>query len=98
MTRRGFTVAGICHRRDSNVSCEKVPVMAGEQHPNRPTRNQGYVWASKATNIAAVGVVPPALGYWADRSWGTAPWLLILGGGLGFLMLMLEVQRLSRPR
>jgi len=72
--------------------------MTDPQKTGRSGRDQGYVWASRATNVAAVGVVPPALGYWADQSWGTFPWLLILGGALGFLMLMLEVQRLSRPR
>ncbi|MBI1347878.1 hypothetical protein GC163_16505 [bacterium] len=64
----------------------------------RSGSNQGYVWASRATNIAAVGVVPPALGYWADQSWGTFPWLLIVGGAFGFALLMLEILKLSRPR
>ena len=33
--------------------------------------------------IAAVGVFA-ALGLWADRSFGTSPWLLITGCGIGF--------------
>jgi F0F1-type ATP synthase assembly protein I len=42
-------------------------------------------------------VLPAGLGYWADRSWGTSPWLLIVGGALGFAFLMYEVVKLAKP-
>ncbi len=33
--------------------------------------------------VVSVGVFA-ALGWWADRSFGTSPWLLITGCGIGF--------------
>ena len=33
--------------------------------------------------VAAVGVFA-AIGWWADRKFGTSPWLLLAGCGIGF--------------
>jgi F0F1-type ATP synthase assembly protein I len=36
------------------------------------------------------------LGYWLDRRWGTAPWLVIGGACIGFVTAMLDLFRLAR--
>ena len=39
-----------------------------------------------------------ALGWWLDGRWGTGPWLLITGGGVGFaigLWMMIRTARRS---
>jgi F0F1-type ATP synthase assembly protein I len=63
-----------------------------------PHPAQAYVWASRASALAGQAVVPVLLGYWADSRWGTGPWLLIVGGALGFVLLMFNVIRLSQPK
>jgi F0F1-type ATP synthase assembly protein I len=55
------------------------------------------MWASRVSTLAGQAVVPPVLGYWADSRWGTTPALVIVGGVLGFALLMYEVMRLSQP-
>ncbi|MDZ4684047.1 MAG: AtpZ/AtpI family protein [Planctomycetaceae bacterium] len=63
-----------------------------------PNLAQSYAWASRVSTVAGEGVLPPVLGYWADSRWGTTPWLTIVGGALGFALLMYEVMRLSAPK
>jgi len=63
-----------------------------------PHPAQAYVWASRVSTLAGEAVVPAVLGYWADSHWGTSPWLVIVGGALGFALLMYEVVRLSKPK
>lgn len=58
---------------------------------------QGYVWASRASSIAFTSVIPAALGYWADKSWNTYPWLVIIGAVLGFGLMMKELFALAYP-
>lgn len=65
-----------------------------EKHSGRSSM-QGYVWATRVGQVGTVGVVPPLAGYWLDAQFGTAPWLLVVGGLLGFGLLMLEVVSLS---
>ncbi|MFG0332691.1 MAG: AtpZ/AtpI family protein [Maioricimonas sp. JB049] len=57
----------------------------------------GMYWAARVSSIAMTMAVPPALGFWADRHWGTAPWLVIAGACLGFAVAMLEVFKLASP-
>lgn len=52
-------------------------------------------WASRISNIGFQMAVPPLAGWWADSKWGTAPWLLIVGAGFGFLSGMLAILKLS---
>lgn len=68
---------------------------SGPSHSRQGHSQQGYVWAARASQVAMAAVVPPVLGLWADRSWGTSPWLLCVGAGLGFLLLMMDVIRLT---
>lgn len=66
--------------------------------PGRDRRSSlavGMYWASRISNIGFQMSVPPLLGWWADRSWGTEPWLLIAGALLGFASGMWSVLKLS---
>lgn len=40
--------------------------------------------------------IPPAIGWWADSKFNTAPWLLIVGAVLGFTISMLELVRFAK--
>jgi F0F1-type ATP synthase assembly protein I len=67
-----------------------------------PDRDQnpmarGYVRASRASSIALTAVIPAALGYWADRSWNTYPWLVVTGAVFGFGLMMRELFALVNP-
>ena len=35
------------------------------------------------TSFAASVLLGVGLGYWLDRKWGTSPWLLLVGSGIG---------------
>lgn len=59
---------------------------------------EAYAFASRASSIALQAVVPAGLGYWLDQRWGTAPWLLIVGAGLGLAVMLMELVRLSQPK
>jgi F0F1-type ATP synthase assembly protein I len=53
-------------------------------------------WAARVTTIALEFALPPLLGFWADRSWGTLPWLSVTGAVLGFAVGMTHVLRLAK--
>ncbi|GIX03514.1 MAG: hypothetical protein KatS3mg113_0520 [Planctomycetaceae bacterium] len=59
---------------------------------------QSYHWATMATTIALQAVVPIAVGWWVDRRWGSDPWGIVIGAGLGLLLLLLELSRWNKPR
>jgi ATP synthase protein I len=53
-------------------------------------RDQEHMW-KLASRYSAVGIemavaitVPMLVGVWADKRWGTAPWLLLAGLVIGF--------------
>lgn len=71
-------------------------MMTPSPERNRDTRGQAYVWASRASSIAMGAVIPAALGYWLDRQWGTSPWLVIVGAGLGFASMIQGLLRLTQ--
>ncbi|REJ90464.1 MAG: hypothetical protein DWQ34_17425 [Planctomycetota bacterium] len=57
--------------------------------PLRPDRRSsiavGMMWAARITSLSMEMVVPALAGLWADRQWGTTPWLTIAGMGLGLV-------------
>lgn len=59
---------------------------------------RGYMWATRASSIALTAVVPAGLGYWLDQRWGTTPWLLIVGAGLGLTVMLVDLIKLTQPR
>jgi len=52
-------------------------------------------WASRVTSIAMEMALPPLLGSWLDRRWGTGYTLLIVGGVLGFILGIMHLVRLA---
>lgn len=54
------------------------------------------MWASRISSIGFQFVVPAGFGWWLDRRWGTAPWLLIVGALLGFLTGTLALVQLAK--
>jgi F0F1-type ATP synthase assembly protein I len=48
------------------------------------------------TTIAACEAVGVALGLWADRAWGGAPWWLLIGIALGTVAAVVSVLQLVR--
>lgn len=58
-----------------------VPLSGGE--PDSVVA-QGVRWASRVTTIGLEFALPPALGHWLDRRWGTGAILTIVGVLLGF--------------
>lgn len=53
-------------------------------------------WASRISSISLQMVLPPLVGWWADRQWGTSPWLLIVAAVVGFASGMLAILKLER--
>jgi F0F1-type ATP synthase assembly protein I len=52
-------------------------------------------WASRISNIGFQMALPPLLGWWVDRRWGTEPWLLIVGACVGFGSGMVSILKLA---
>lgn len=71
--------------------------MAPSSDRDRNSLAQSYLWASRASTIAMSAVVPAGLGWYADQQAGTSPWLLIAGAGLGFVLMLRELIRLTTP-
>lgn len=72
--------------------------MSKPPHDRRDSLAQGYVWATRATSIALQAVVPAGFGFFLDRWWGTAPWLLIVGTVIGFASMLSELIAFTKPK
>lgn len=55
-------------------------------------------WASRVTAIGLEFALPPLLGSFCDRRWGTAPWITVLGAFLGFAVGMVHILRIGREK
>ncbi len=62
----------------------------------RSAMARGYVLASRAMSIGLQMVIPVGLGWWADSSWKTAPWLMVVGVVLGFTSALLQLIQLAK--
>lgn len=72
--------------------------MGSSRRDEREALAQAYVLAHQVFSIGLTAAVPAGIGYWCDRRWGTAPWLLIVGTVLGFVCMLSELIGLTRPR
>ena len=61
----------------------------------RESISAAMTWASRVTSIAMEMALPPLLGSWLDRRWGTGYTLLIVGGVLGFVLGIMHLVRLA---
>lgn len=55
-----------------------------------------YKTASKVINLALGCVVPPGIGFYLDRKFGTMPTLSLFGLVLGILSMFLQIRQLVR--
>lgn len=53
-------------------------------------------WAMRITSLALEMVVPTVFGIWADKTWGTGPWLVLAGAGLGLMSAGMHFRQLMR--
>jgi len=68
-----------------------------EQRDDRPPLVLAYEWSARITSISLELVIPVLVGYWLDQRWGTHPWLVLVGAGLGFAAATLSLMRLAKP-
>lgn len=88
-------------RRDDSSAQASRPVPPPERE--RESLSQSYArYAGLGIQFAGTILVLGALGYWADRKLGSAPWLMILGIFLGaaggFVSLVRQVPAARPPR
>ena len=76
--------------------------MAAEPKPGKDREpagggpNASADWAGFATvgfEFVVAILVPGALGWWVDRKFGTAPWAMLGGGLLGFVIGLRQLMR-----
>lgn len=67
-----------------------------QDRDGRHAMARGYVLASRVMSIGFQMIIPVGLGWWADSSWKTTPWLMLLGVVVGFAVAMMELIQLSR--
>lgn len=75
--------------------------MGSTLDPNTPSRSPlsvGLEWATRLTALGLEFSLPVLLGYWADRRWGLAPWGVLGGAVLGFIVGFLGLLQMVRPR
>jgi len=53
---------------------------------NQPDSNSAWSLASGGVQLAAMVLLGVFVGYRLDRRWGTSPWLLVSGAGLGLFL------------
>ena len=57
--------------------------MAAPHQDSEPPVATASRWVSRITTISLEMALPAGLGAWLDRSWGTSPWMVVLGAALG---------------
>jgi F0F1-type ATP synthase assembly protein I len=60
--------------------------------------NDGLRYAQFGFQLVATIGLLGGLGWWADRAWGTAPWLLLLGCMLGIGIGLWQLLRAFKPK
>jgi ATP synthase protein I len=65
-------------------------------------RDQEHMW-KLASRYSAVGIemavaitLPMLVGVWADKRWGTSPWLVVVGLAVGFAAATRSVWRVVK--
>ena len=67
----------------------------GRDEKERSARSQGAAYQGALEAVFAI-LIAGGIGYWADGRFGTSPWLLLLGFGIGFASFVLRLFRLGR--
>jgi len=74
------------------------PNLGKPQKAARNINNQSALAMELPFTIVGAILLAGFLGYLADRWLHTSPWLMIGGGGLGFVSSIVEIARRFRPR
>lgn len=70
--------------------------MVSPSNDDRPPLVVAMQWVQQITTVALEMALPAGLGYWLDGKWGTAPWLVICGAILGFIVSMSHLMQLAK--
>ena len=57
---------------------------------------RGYVLASRVTSIGIQLLIYVGLGWWADSTWKTTPWVMLLGVVVGFVVMLMELLQIAK--
>ena len=57
---------------------------------------RGYVLASRVTSIGIQLLIYVGLGWWADSTWKTTPWVMLLGVVVGFVVMLVELLQIAK--
>jgi F0F1-type ATP synthase assembly protein I len=74
------------------------PNLGKPQKAVRNITNESALAMELPFTIVGAIILAGFLGYLADRWLHTSPWLMISGGGLGFVSSIVEIVRRFRPR
>jgi ATP synthase protein I len=70
---------------------------AAAKAPDAPPGWVGY--AGAGFEFVAAILLPGALGWWLDRKFGSAPWIMLAGGLLGFMAgLRILMRSVTKPK
>ena len=53
-------------------------------------------WVSEITSIALQFCLPVGAGFWLDGRFGTEPWCVLVGAGLGFITAAMSLSQLVK--
>ena len=76
---------------------DSVKLSKSEKVVRDMTKESATAMELPFTIVGAI-VLAGFLGYLADKWLHTSPWLMIVGGGLGFAASMIDITRRYRPR
>ncbi|HEY8153111.1 MAG TPA: AtpZ/AtpI family protein [Myxococcota bacterium] len=67
----------------------------GRDEQGRSARREGAAYQGALEAVFAL-LIGAGAGYWGDSSFGTSPWLLLLGTALGFTTFVVRLLRMRR--
>ncbi len=68
--------------------------MAAPHQDSEPPVATASRWVSQITTISLEMALPAGFGYWLDLRWGTTPWLMLVGAGLGLFTAAMSLKQL----
>jgi F0F1-type ATP synthase assembly protein I len=71
------------------------PPQGDAQERQRDARRQGIAYQGAVEAFVAI-LIAMGAGYWADQRFGTSPYLLLIGLGIGFGAFVQRLVRLNR--